>query len=178
MPLLTIETTCDETAAAVIARDRRVLSSVVASQERLASEAGAAVLRQGGNAVDAAVATAFALAVTLPQAGNLGGGGFAVLWLLCHATRFTGERPSDCALECWSQSAAKEGTRALDSLRLGVEREARRDRTRKVEERGRLVERRLCEDALEELVDEPAQARPRPTRTSRAGWRPSSPRWK
>jgi hypothetical protein len=47
---------------------------------------------------------------------------FAVLWLLCHATRFTGERPSDCALECWSQSAAKEGTRALDSLRLGVER--------------------------------------------------------
>jgi hypothetical protein len=46
---------------------------------------------------------------------------FAVLWLLCHATRFTGERPSDCVLEIWSQKAAKEGTRALDSLRGGVE---------------------------------------------------------
>jgi len=46
---------------------------------------------------------------------------FAVLWLLCHATRFTGERPSDCVIELWSQKAAKEGTRALDSLRIGVE---------------------------------------------------------
>ncbi len=52
---------------------------MVVSQDRLASEVGAQVLRKGGNAVDAAVATAFALAVTHPAAGNIGGGGFLVL---------------------------------------------------------------------------------------------------
>ena len=52
---------------------------MVVSREAEATRVGVAVLETGGNAVDAAVATAFALAVTLPQAGNLGGGGFALV---------------------------------------------------------------------------------------------------
>lgn len=54
---------------------------MVVSQNALASEIGAEVLRRGGNAIDAAVAVGFALAVTLPRAGNIAGGGFMLVHL-------------------------------------------------------------------------------------------------
>ena len=55
-------------------------SNMVVSQNQIATEVGYQILEQGGNAVDAATAMGFALAVTLPRAGNLGGGGFMLIY--------------------------------------------------------------------------------------------------
>ncbi len=57
----------------------RAKSGMVVTQNHQASEVGQRILALGGNAVDASVATGFALAVTLPRAGNLGGGGFMLV---------------------------------------------------------------------------------------------------
>ena len=51
-------------------------NGMVSAQDMIAAEVGRDILQRGGNAIDAAVATGFALAVTHPQAGNIGGGGF------------------------------------------------------------------------------------------------------
>jgi gamma-glutamyltranspeptidase/glutathione hydrolase len=75
-----------EGAPPIISANARILPAIakngmVVSQEARASRIGVDVLKRGGNAVDAAIATGFALAVTLPRAGNIGGGGFMLVHL-------------------------------------------------------------------------------------------------
>ena len=76
------------TLAAAPLRPTHAPHAIVTSIHELASRAGVEVLRSGGNAVDAAVATGFALAVVYPRAGNLGGGGFLLLRNAGGKTRF------------------------------------------------------------------------------------------
>jgi len=76
------------TLAAAPLRPTHAPHAIVTSVHELASLAGVEVLRSGGNAIDAAVATGFALAVVHPQAGNLGGGGFLLLRSATGETHF------------------------------------------------------------------------------------------
>jgi gamma-glutamyltranspeptidase/glutathione hydrolase len=81
---------------------------MVSSQEAHATRVGVEVLRRGGNAVDAAIATNFALAVTLPRAGNLGGGGF----MLIHRAAAPG-RPAETIALDYRETAPAKATRDM-----------------------------------------------------------------
>jgi len=82
---------------------------MVVAQEKIAARIGADVLRRGGNAIDAAVATGFALAVTYPRAGNIGGGGFMVI----HSR----DRGEDVAIDYREDRAGGDHSRNLSRAR-------------------------------------------------------------
>ncbi len=75
---------------------------MVVSQNEIATRVGVQILRDGGNAVDAAVATGFALAVTLPRAGNVGGGGYMVV----HMAAQGGKPAETIAIDYYGQAPA------------------------------------------------------------------------
>lgn len=85
---------------------------MVVSQNAIATQVGVDILHQGGNAIDAAVATAFALAVTLPRAGNIGGDGFMMVYLAkTKETVFVdyrGVAPKAARLETFVDESGKE----------------------------------------------------------------------
>ena len=74
-------------------------NGMVVCDNHLASQVGIDILKNGGNAIDAAIATAFALAVTHPEGGNIGGGGFLVFfgyYRFFHHHRLQGKSAPGC----------------------------------------------------------------------------------
>lgn len=111
--LLTLVLYADVCLARHPVRERKTM---VVAQEPHAADVGVEVLRKGGNAVDAAVAVAFALAVTHPTAGNLGGGGFLLLRKASGETTFLDFRERAPAKAARDMYLDAEGKLTRDSL--------------------------------------------------------------
>ena len=94
----------------------RARHAMVVAQEPTATDVGVRVLKSGGNAVDAAVAVGFALAVTHPFAGNLGGGGFMLIHLADGRTTFIDFRERAPAKASRDMYLDASGTPTRDSL--------------------------------------------------------------
>lgn len=113
-----IFTTQSEVAQSQVGWAKSYENGIVVTAEEHASEVGQKILRQGGNAVDAAVAVQFALAVTLPRAGNIGGGGFMVLHLEDGTSRTLDFR-EQAPLEATSDMYIRDGEYVSDLSREG-----------------------------------------------------------
>ena len=98
----------------------RTRQAMVVAEEPVATEIGAAVLKSGGNAVDAAVAVGFALAVAFPYAGNIGGGGFMLIRLADGRTTFLDFReraPEKATRNMYLDPAGNVTTDSIDGWR-------------------------------------------------------------
>lgn len=97
---------------------------MVVSQEVQASRIGVDILRKGGNAIDAAVAVGFALAVTLPRAGNIGGGGFMLVHLAkdrqTHAVDYRETAPASASRDMFLDAQGNADTRKSRDSGLAV----------------------------------------------------------
>src|SRR5665213_2593998 len=98
----------------------RARHAMVGAQEPLATDVGIQVLKDGGNAVDAAIAVGFALAVTHPYAGNLGGGGFMLIRLADGRTTFIDFReraPGKASRDMYLDASGKPTRESIEGWR-------------------------------------------------------------
>jgi gamma-glutamyltranspeptidase / glutathione hydrolase len=117
--LILISSVAAPLASAAPLRPVHASHAMVASVHELASRAGVEIMQAGGNAIDAAVATGFTLAVVHPQAGNLGGGGFMLVRMADGATHFVDYREKAPATATANMYLDAQGNVMSDASTIG-----------------------------------------------------------